>query len=516
MSPRRWESLWSAWWLALPVAIAGAVWWPITRNYFYGDDLLSVYDVVNKPAGELLLLPYGGHLYVVRNALYLLLYRLFGPTPEAYYAVALLAQLVNVGLLCTLIRGLTDSELLACFGGLLWGTAPVAESTIGWYSVLGHALATLLLLLVLNGIVRAGRRGAVSNRELVLWGLLVLAASTCFGVGIAFAVLLPIAAFLFMPPGQPRRRVVAFLGVTALVVPALYFTAQRIAVAWYGSPDESGALRVLVEAPFAVVDLVSNMVAYGTEQVVLGPLAPRVHGESAAALIALPALGLAAIGAWRARPAARRIMLACALMMLGTYGIIAVGRAPFYGLIRDVMIRADRYHYSTSAMLTVLLCVALAELGAHAPSRPVKQAVLGGWILLWVALLAVVRPPINHFDWARRGAAATLASIDELVATARPGEDVYIANQVFRDVGPFVLASPQNFPGWAGLFAVYHDTNVVDGRRVFFVEADAEVLAKARRGIRSGPLLVAADAVPADRIRRAPAPPPPRPFRAAP
>jgi len=241
-----------------------------------------------------------------------------------------------------------------------------------------------------------------------------------------------------------------------------------------------------------------------------------VHGEGTAALIAVAVLGLTAVGALRARPPARRAMLACALMVLGIYGIIALGRAPFYDQLRDLMIRADRYHYSTTAMLTVLLCVALGELGAHAPSRAVKQALLGVWVLLWVVLLAVVRPPINHFEWARRGAVAALATMDELITTAPPGDDVYIQNQLFRAVGPFVLANPENFPGWAGLFAVYHETNVVDGRHVFFVEADPRVLDKARRGIRSRPLLVDADTVPADRVRHAPEPPPRRPFTAAP
>ncbi len=514
--PRWLDAVWFGWWLILPVAIAAAVWWPITRSYFFGDDLQSVYDVVNKPLPELLLLPYGGHLYIVRNAIYRLLYDVFGPSPEAYYCVALVTQLANVALLCALIHALTDSALLACFGGVLWGTAPVAESTINWYSVLGHALATCLLLIVLNGIVRAGRRGAVRNAECILWGVLMLAASTCFGVGIVFAVLVPIAAFLLMPPGQPRRRAVAVLGATAVVVPVLYFTAQRIAAARYGSPNQSMLLAAILQSPLHLVDLVINMVCYGTEQVVLGPLARRVHGTGPVALVAVPVIALAVVAAWRARPSARRSMLACALVMLGAYGIIAMGRVMFYSQLRDLIIRADRYHYSASAMFTVLLCVALAELGARAPSRSLKHGALAAWLLVWIGLLAFAQPRINHYDYARKAAVAALTTIQRFVTEAAPGEDVYIENQQFRGVGPFVLMNPQNFPGWAGLFAVYHATNIVDGRRVFFVEADRHVLAKAQLGVRSAPLLVSPDAVPAERVRRAPAPPPWRPPPAAP
>ena len=133
------RAIWRAWWIAIPVALSTAVSLPITLNYFFGDDLLTLYQVLNQPLGETLLAPYGGHELIVRNALLAALYGLFGANAGVYYWMAVLTHVANVALLAVLIRTLTASERLACFGAVLWGTAPVTEGTIGWYAVYGHA-----------------------------------------------------------------------------------------------------------------------------------------------------------------------------------------------------------------------------------------------------------------------------------------------------------------------------------------------------------------------------------------
>jgi hypothetical protein len=46
------------------------------------------------------------------------------------------------------------------------------------------------------------------------------------------------------------------------------------------------------------------------------------------------------------------------------------------------------------------------------------------------------------------------------------------------------------FPGWAAAFTVFFPSNVVEGRRVFFVEADADVRNAAKDGKRTSTLIV--------------------------
>jgi len=500
--PREW---WRAWWVVVPVALAAAVSYPITYNYFFGDDLLSVYEVINKPLVELLLVPYGGHLYIVRNALFVLLYRLFGPDPHAYYWVAFITHLVNVALLALLLRALAASDRLACFGAALWGTAPVTEGTIGWYSVYGHALATAALLLVLVGVVRAGQRGSVAAAELTLWAMLVFVGSTSFGVGLAFAVLLPLIAWLLLPPGAVRRRAVWLLSATAVAVPVLYLAARRIAASHYGSDVYGPAAVDVVKGWLGIGDLVVNMVAYAIEQIVLGPLAHFAAGWQS--ISATPVLLVVGATLCVAAPPTRRAMLAFAVLSIATFGIIAAGRLDLYPYFKNLLVTSQRYYYAGSLMLTVLICLALGQLGsARWPRSGARSAGLALWLVGLAGALAFERPAYEHHNWARRRAEQALGVLSGLIASVPPNADVYIENEPFYGVGPFVIAAPRNFPGLAGLFVVYYPSNVVDGHRVFFIEPDFDVRVAAIRGMRSVTLLVAPELVPAGAERRIPPP----------
>jgi hypothetical protein len=42
---------------------------------------------------------WGGHLYVVRNAIFYLLFQAFGPAPPGYFWTVLLTHLLNAALL---------------------------------------------------------------------------------------------------------------------------------------------------------------------------------------------------------------------------------------------------------------------------------------------------------------------------------------------------------------------------------------------------------------------------------
>jgi hypothetical protein len=491
------------WWLAVPVVLTGAATYPITRNYFFGDDLLNIYDMVNEPVPAFLLIPFGGHLCIVRNAVYLLLFELCGAAPYGYHLSAVLTHVVNTALLCLLIRALTDSERLACFGGVLWGTAPLAEGTIGWFAASSHALSTTALLLLLLGIARVAKRGAVSTAELCAAGVLVFIAAASFGVGIAWAIVLPAVVYLLVPSGRARRRVQWTLVVTIGAVVVAFRAIPRLAVlygipvAWEPSPV------VLLTKWFGVLDLTASMTVFGVQQLVLGPFALSAPDLWVVGIAAPVLLGIA-IAAWSAPSAVRRAMLACALLVVSTYGIIAVGRVPFYSMSRALLIRSQHYHYSGSLMLTVLICLALSRISTERIGEPAKALALTAWIVGLGGAMLYARPPFDHFDTERTWTDETLRQIAEQVDRAAPGEDVYIPNRIFGGVGPFVIATPTNFPGWAALFAIYYPTNVIDGHRVFFVEPNERVRAAAQHGLRSAELVVAPGSVPSDHGQPAP------------
>ena len=55
----------------------------------------------------------------------------------------LLTHAVNVLLLERAIRGFTGDLVLSCVGAVLWGTCPVLEGALGWYSAYGQVLLSV-------------------------------------------------------------------------------------------------------------------------------------------------------------------------------------------------------------------------------------------------------------------------------------------------------------------------------------------------------------------------------------
>jgi hypothetical protein len=97
---------------------------------------------------------------------------------------------------------------------------------------------------------------------------------------------------------------------------------------------------------------------------------------------------------------------------------------------------------------------------------------------------------IDHHDASREETKEVLAAIRERALSAKEGGEVRIPNQRFQDVGPLVPKTL--FPGWAAVFTIFFPENALDGKRVYFVEGNLEVIEAAKRGKRVSKLLLPA------------------------
>jgi hypothetical protein len=486
--------------MVLPVALTAFFFWPITRNYFFGDDLLAVYETIHKPLFRLLFEPYGGHVMATRNLIYLLLYDLFGPTPSVYYLIVLLTHLLNVGLLFLIIRGLTGTRL-ACFGATLWGAASINQAALGWYQAYGVVLAVTAQLWIVHRLVRIRRTGRLSRLEVLSWGMLLLAASTCFGTGIAITVAMPGVAWLLLPATPARRRATIGLALAAACVAAGYFGLQQLAHYFFPKLPRMNLLVAALGRWQTVLSVAWLMMMHGLTVLLLGPLA---HHASAGSLgeWALSAAALAAAGAAFvvANADARRLMLACLLPFGIGYLMIAAGRAAFWTAVGMKLVTQGHYHYTAPLPLAILTTLVLAELARRwLPSAAMANIILALWLVTFATVELTAGRPIDHHDRERQLADRVLGQIKTLVLSQPPGSDVYIKNRLFFGVGPFVIKNPQNFPGIAGLFAVYYPDQLLEGRRVFFVEPDPRVLSKLHDRP-FGAMLAPPETAPADRI----------------
>ena len=492
------------WFLSLlPVLLAAVVYRSLVNAYFSSDDFLNLFYIVNKSPAEYLLRFHGGHLLLTRNAIFYLSYHLFGPYPEYFLATVLFTHLLNVFLLFRLTERLTNDAVAAAFAATLWGVCPVHTGTLGWYSVYGQVLVATILLVILNQAARAATGdAALSRRTIVTWPLLLLAASTSFGIGIGATLVAPAVLFLLLPPSRQQQRACIALCITAVVVPLLYRLILWFDEAYFGPSGEAFVAAVMFErgatASWHQLLMVGYLAGYGLSSLLFGFFASVGKFYEPATWVASATFVLAAvIAAVRGNRATLRQLLAFTLLSFGCYAIIAVGRSQFFEADKIAAGSAQaRYHYVASLPFAVMLGIIAAQGCRSLGLRSGAQLrLLAGWLLVLGVSYRLAAPFIDLFPNARNETLLVLANIRRQVAAVPAGDVVYIPNQPFRAIGTLYVLNQVAFPGWAAVFCIYSPSNVLYDRRVFFVVKDPLVAAVAKKGRRTADLIVHEDQV---------------------
>jgi hypothetical protein len=474
--------------LLLPLALSAFTLRTITANYFDLDDFPNLFQIADDHPLAYLLTPYLGHVLVARNAVFYLMFQLFATDAAAYFWSALLTHLVNVWLAFLVVRELTGNPRLAAFGATMWGTSPLHEGSLGWYSAYGHLLVATALLIILLQAARAVARGQrVTRAQVTLWYALALVAATSFGNGLAVAVALPFALLCFLTPELRPEGARLPLGSLLVVVPALYFGLMAFYIHGLGRPAFLALDLGLVLSAWRAIPLFAvRLLSLGTIRLLFGPYFPTWMASPGVWYLAT-ALGAAGC-LWAARRSAeiRRPLAGCALLLLATYGSIAVGRAVFFAPMPiDALLALSRYHYVGQLLLMLAICLALQR-AVEAISAAAQRAALGAWCVATLALYVCCAADLDHHDAARADVERELAVIRAAISAQAPGEVVRIDN-TNSTLYPFW----NHFPGRAALFVIFYPDNTVDGRRVYFVEPNPVRLRQAPRGRRTGTLFVA-------------------------
>lgn len=454
---------------AIPIAATLLVFLPVTQAYFLGDDFVHLIDLVNRGLPDVLWRPFMGHLYAIPMLLYWALWRLAGMHAAAFYSAVLLVHLAAVALFFVVARALTGAPRLASVAATLWGTWPYHAGTLGWFCVHGHLLAGAALLLALRGLARATRdRRPVGTRAAAGWGLLLLAASTCFGTALGVAVVFPIAAWICAGSLLGHRTLAVMLTGAAAVV-ALY-----VAVHWYYpvsfGPRPGPALAAAVGAPARVVANLSSLTGFGLSRLIVHfwRWAPEREAAGRPALLNGAAALLIGIAAALAAPGRRRWLAGSLVLTVAAYAAVAVGRAGVQQQISvpPAMLGAMlRYHYLPSIPLALCLTLAVATLAAPLRLRPAVRDALAAAALV-LLLVAYWRSDwrIDLHPQTRTGAAAVLDEAVAAAAAGPPGTTVYIRDRRFN---------PGNIwdPGYtsAGVFTLFNDRDEVDGRVIRYL-----------------------------------------------
>jgi hypothetical protein len=499
-APARWHPL-----VLLPLALSAWVYYPIIRINFFADEFVHFAAIESDGILDFLLAPFGGHNYLVRNVFFVTAWELFGLHARCYYVTALLTHLLNVALLFGVLNLLTASAALACFGAALWGTSPLCLGTIGWFSVYGQMLVATILLFVLGAMARAASTTGEppSGGTIWLWYGLLLAGTTCFGVGIGVALAAPVVLFLLLPAAwrRPRlRRAWLLLPVATL---ALYFAFRRLypligTLSFQERMQEYMAFRGLG----ALLPMLGHLLAFSIAGATLGFFLPAAYPSPASwTAVAVVVAGLVLVLA-RGDAPTRRTALAMIALASAVYLLIAIGRGGAYAMFHITAAQAARvarYHYVGSIPVVVLLCLILRQLGRLPGLRAVPSPLALATGLAVIAYgIARIGVAIQEYRWTPDYVQRTADEIAAAVHARPEGSTVYIENgtsprSILGGALPNFL-----FPGRAGVFVILHRSDRLDGRTVRFIERDHEVQSfyAARPNTRLARLLVRPDQVP--------------------
>jgi hypothetical protein len=151
------------------------------------------------------------------------------------------------------------------------------------------------------------------------------------------------------------------------------------------------------------LELQGHLIGFGVAALLFDVVGRQEHLPGwTQAVGALALLLVLAIGWRHADGPRRRILAALTVLVLGVYGIVAVGRGQFlagFGRPLAWAAASPRYHYLRVALLTILVCAALMPLTAA--GRLTARLVYGtfGLVLLARAVAGVVHPlAIKHWD----------------------------------------------------------------------------------------------------------------------
>jgi hypothetical protein len=465
----------------VPLVLTAWVYYPITGVFFFADDFYHLDVLTNESNLAWVLVPFGGHNYVLPNLVFLGSWQLFGLHSEPWYWTVLLTHLLNVWLLFGVLSALTTSVSLACFGATLWGICPLAVGTIGWYSVYGHAMVTTILLVVLDRLARLAATGArLPARTACLWYALLLAGTTCFGTGIGMAVVFPVVLFCLIPTSwrQPGVRI-AYLALPAVTL-AVYFGLRTLS-AWIQPLPFSENMQ-LIAARDGLRDIprmLLPLVGFAVGGVGLGhAFDPRAFVDARTwVTIALVVVGLG-LATWEGDWKTRRAMIAMVALAMGVYGVVAAGRAHIYIVFHFPLAQAaaePRYHYMGTIPIVILICQVLQQVGRIGwLSALPRGLLLAVGLALQVGAYVLSGFHIDQHLATREYVTRTIREIADTVAASPPGTTVYIEN---GDTQPVLGPMLRMFvPGRAGMFLLVSPNDLLEGRHVRFVERNADVM----------------------------------------
>jgi hypothetical protein len=439
-------------------------------------------------------------MYVVRNLVFYLLFKIFCLHPVPWYLFVLGLHLVNVKLLYELILKFTRQRWAALIFATLWGISPVSQGSLAYISVIGHVMVTTLLLWLLLDITRIKERGErIGGRVVIRWYLLLLGMAASFGIGIGIAMIFGVVAWLLLAGVSNRVRVTVALLSLWVTVPLIYLCYALLATEGMAWPPIAFSN---VWFWLSTGKMFSGLVGYSLASLLLGPLILlrfaryAIPLSEAGCLVAGFLLILSVMMRGGSKEMRRQIM-ALALLIAAVCGMIALGRgwmSAGFGqrTPSGEAIATVRFYYAAPMLFAIWLAMiygAACKLSG-ARRRAVDGLALTVLAVMLIPSLQAARRVYPGYGREERGLVYAISrGMRTAVVKAGQRSVVYVRNS---DHYSYPLAPVGTYPGMAVIFVIVFPANEVLGKQVCFVEQNAAVVewARKREWSRTSKLLV--------------------------
>jgi hypothetical protein len=327
----------------LPAILLLALYWPAVTSWFFQDDFgwLNLHHDVSSvhDLGAALFAPkaHGNIRPLGENAYWLVLPAVFGADPLPLHIVAFLTQAASLLLLGAIVGRLTKSRLAGWAAQLLWMANIGLAPALGWSSIYNQVLSGFFFLLAFYFLLRYGETG--KPRDWVLqWAAFVLGLGALES-NVVYPALACLYALLFARPLV--RKVLPMFAVSALAAGAHFYFAPPAHAGAYAPVVDARLLSTLwtywawVLGPMllwltlaltaAVCLSIASAIRHRCYAPLLGlawfliPLLPYLPlpDHKMDYYLAVPAIGIAMLGATALAGRWRIAAAACALMYLG-------------------------------------------------------------------------------------------------------------------------------------------------------------------------------------------------------
>lgn len=489
-----------------PIFCAAVVHFRILDTFFRLDDYIHLFQIANDNFLNFLFDRFGGHLYITRNFVFYCMYKLFGTHSIYYFLIILLTHLINVYLLFEMLSMMIDDTTVASIGATIWGMSPINYVTLSWCSAFGVVmLATFFLLIIIEILRIAQGVYKLTKYRFLRLNLFGFAIASSYGFGITLVCILPVLAWILIPNKELRYKTALSIVPAVILSIVLFFLINYLP--FITTTRDNGfvfdTIRGYLLNPsflYPAIKFFFGLILYSLYCMAAFPLSfiipntfpnPLTNVSFSNLFITEVIVCLIVVISnlylWNKISLHKKRYYYFAIVALtGIYPLITIGRAQFFvlfNLFSPWVATTPRYHYSGFIIMISLVCLLLSEFRLHfAKVRKIIGLVSLGIITISIYPSFQKAPllDINLSDKERVIFNSAISEIEKEVLKYPLRSKVYLPNRLEPS---FFLFHPAevDFPGRAAVYMLKFPDNELFGRRVYFVEENAEVIRKVRQ-----------------------------------